>query len=121
MSGIPPLLFARLRRHRGVSLLFALVLVAKLAFGALCLTDGLSARADTTPAAVTQSVDADAAADDCWHAPGGSCHCACEHSAPLPGAAVAAVATAWLVAPDPVAPHGRIPQTFPSLLRPPIA
>lgn len=126
---IPPLL-SRLRRHRGLWVLAAFVLLVKFASATVCLTDG-SGTYLTAAVATTTHVDALSAAaanassaDDngtCWLGEGSRCHCACAHSMTLPASAVTpalALEPHFLV---PALSSGWAPAVTGSLLRPPIA
>ena len=119
-------LLTRLRRHRGLWLLFVAVMLVKLASGSVCMADrgerdGYAGGASAVTASSMVAAAATAAGDDCLLGEGASCHCACAHNATLP-------VTVLIVLAAPVAPFlrspvdaGRVPELTGSLLRPPIA
>lgn len=125
----PSLLFAHLRRHRGLWVLAVAVLLIKLASSTLCLVDGPGVQGSTaTPSWVntTQPIVGSeladlAASDDCILGEGSNCHCACAHTATVP--VVAVVATAFFTArvSPPLTLADAVPGAPATLLRPPIA
>jgi len=127
MSPRPLPLLTRLRRHRGLWLLVAVVLLIKLVSGSVCLADGGAHDGDgpQTHLSVAMTVDAPAAGSsgdgDCLLGEGASCHCACAHAATLPASVVLAIGAhdAPFIAASVDA--GRVPEMTGSLLRPPIA
>lgn len=128
MSRIQPSLLARLRRHRGLWVLAALVLVFKLASGSACLADApsaaLTAHASTAATAMTASapLSGDTAPDPgCLLGEVGGCHCACAHAMPVPAAAVAAPIVPVLALVPSAVPSGVRVVLPGSPLRPPIA
>lgn len=128
MFRIRPSLLARLRRHRGLWALAALVLVFKLASGSVCLADApsalLTAHASTTTTAMVASAPmlGDTAPDPaCLLGEVGDCHCTCAHAMPIPVAASASPTVPLLVFVAPPISSG-IRTAVPGLpLRPPIA
>jgi hypothetical protein len=119
-------LLNRLRRHRGLWALVVAVLLIKLVSGSVCLADGgeRDAYRAQAHASVTLSVEAtpvQGADSDCLLGEGGSCHCACAHTATLPTSMALAVGMPEASFAAPSVNVGRVPDATRSLLRPPIA
>lgn len=117
-----PSLLSRLRRHRGLWAVAALVLLFKLASSAVCLGDS-AVLAQAEPGTAAVAVASAASVPDASPCLLGEaeCHCACAHALPVPAAAPALMA-APLPATSvlPAADSLRITR-IDSPLRPPIA
>jgi hypothetical protein len=130
MTRSAPTLLTRLRRHRGLWVLVAAVLMIKLVAGTLCLSDGPGARFASSATAVvalpdtpmdTAVADVGDGADTCWLGEGRLCHCACAHTVTLPTTVHVAVPMMDARFDSPAILSGYRPPATGSLLRPPIA
>ena len=81
-------LMTRLRvRPLASTWLFGLLMLAKFAFGTVCLADELRSTTIADTVVATMTASGSRASDDagnCWHAGNTGCHCACAHSAAVP-------------------------------------
>lgn len=123
MPSLPSPLFKRLRRHRGLWLLVAAVLLIKLVGGSVCVADGgardgFSARMGM---AATMTVQAAQGDGDCLLGEGSACHCNCAHAAGLPSSVVQVGTVPQAPTLVPTVDAGRMPAMTATLLRPPIA
>lgn len=114
-------LMNRLRRHRGLWLLVVLVMLIKLASGAVCLADGARSQPSSAVATLSMAASPASQGDDCLLGEGGACHCACAHMATLPASVSLAVGSLPAIAAQAAFVAGRVPSRSSSLLRPPIA
>lgn len=116
-----PSLLPRLRRHRGLWAVAALVLLFKLASSAVCLGDA-PALAQAVPGTAVVAVAAATVPDAGQCLLGeAECHCACAHTLPVPAAApVLAPPPLPVVKPAPGADGLRV-AAVELPLRPPIA
>jgi hypothetical protein len=130
MTRSAPTLLTRLRRHRGLWVLVAAVLVIKLVTGTLCLSDGPGVRFASGATAIvalantpmdTAVASASGDADACWLGEGSQCHCACAHTVTLPTTVHLAVPMMDVRFDSPAILSGYTPAATGSLLRPPIA
>lgn len=120
--------FSRLRRHRGLWLLVAAVLLIKLVAGTACLADrstpGVS-YADGVPVVTVAQIAGDdtLATDDstCLLGEAGDCHCTCAHTATLPATSCFAMSRLDARFDAPMALTGYRPAALHADIRPPIA
>ena len=122
-----PSLLARLRRHRGLWLLTALVLVFKLASGSVCLADSSSiplaahGPADVTTVVNSTQAPTDTAPDPACLLGEVQCHCTCAHAMPIPTAVASTSGVSLPAFALPPVLAGIRVATLDSPLRPPIA
>ena len=116
-----PFSLSRLRSSRKLWLLCVLTVLFKLATGSMCMADGVQLPSGTTTAAVDVAVSDDGRDGDCVLGEGGSCHCACSHSVPVPPPIAVIPHVVALTSEWPVLSLPYVPTHVGVLLRPPIA